>query len=586
METIDSPHEKFQSALDLIGESWLKNHLPVDEGDADEDPVEYEVPITHNEPPPVVKAYRMAREDIQDDQTELIELPEWRNESLDFLRIGQAYELVKDSPVIEPNGNQLANTSVKELFHDRLRSKSEFESSRYELEVAAAYKEIGHTPAFVKEDENNKKTPDIELVDLNPTVQIECKHCRKQSDNEQKQANRANKLFEAIQSQLPPESHIVLLELDKTPTKKEVEDIQNGLPLSSDTKISARLDVTLPFGEMIIIPLPTKEPIIYPKYNSKGFEVLVNFYNDIIKPAISNELGLDNDFDDFGNSVMLFEAKSGKVTLHIRRVNFIAIRESTWGTDIYNRFQNQFSDVSKKFDDKPSVLHVDFPDLKEGDSLQELKIRKHAGGQLTLRPDVSGVVVSGLIYHPTFSEESIIRRRIEIPNYQPKHELPEGYKPMDPDTAQSVDAMMKNDLNEELLTDPKGGEKAIAQREGTLSFRFKPNESRPDQEKKFILDIISEDENTRLMLAITPEGKIRLKRLDVVDGCWTCNIDVSNLPEYDPIRIFITWSSEELGLSVGHQSDDELRQCRSENPVGGVEKEEGIPQCVDDCSHS
>jgi len=224
-------------------------------------------------------------------------------------------------------------------------------------------------------------------------------------------------------------------------------------------------------------------------------------------------------------------------------------------------------------------LHINFPDLKEGDSLQELELRKHAGRQLTLRSDVSGVVVSGLIYYPTFSEELITRRRFEIPNYQPNYELPDGYKPMDPETAQSVDAMMKNDVNEDLLRDPEGAKKAIVQQEGTLSFRFKPNETRPKKERKFVFDIISEDKKTRMNLAITPDEKLHLKRLDVESGCWTCNIDVSDIPELDPIHIFITWSPDEVGLNVGHQSYDDIRNSCCKTPVGDVETKDGTPQC-------
>ncbi|WP_435067574.1 hypothetical protein [Haloplanus sp. C73] len=586
MPTVESPHEKFRSALDLVGESWLEKHLRIDETDADKDQVAYEVPIPHDDLPPVVKAYRMAKEDLHEDQTEVIDLPDWRNESLDFLRLGQIYETIKDAPIIDPDGNQLKEVSVKEIFCERLRSESEFESSMYELEVAAAYNEIGHTPAFLKEDETNEKTPDIELIDLNPSVQIECKHCRKQSDEERKQAYRANKLFEEIRTHLPVESHIVILELDETPTKKEVENIRYNLPLSEEIENSPRLDVRVPFGRITILSFPSEEPILYPKYKTNAFDLMNNFYEDLIEPAISNSLEIGKKLDDFGNWVLLFEAIDRKATLLVRNVNFIAIQKSTWGTDIYNRFQNQFTDVSKKFGNKPSILHINFPNLNEGDSLQELKIRQHTGRQLTPRPDISGVVVSGLIYYPNLSEELITRRRIEIPNYQPKHELPDGYRPMDPDSAQSVDMMMKNDVNKELLGDPKGGEKAIAQQEGSLSFRFKPNETRPKQEKKFILDIISEDENNRLILAITPSEKLQLKRLDVETGCWACDLDVSDIPEFDPMHIFITWSPEELGLSVGHQSDDDLRHSRSKTPVDDVEKKDGILQCVDDSFHS
>lgn len=578
MTTINSPHKKFDSAVNLIGESWLKNQLQTDQSDTSEEKYDYEVPTSHNDPPPVAKAYRMAREDLYDNQPQEIEFPEWRNESIDFLKLGKIYESIEKGIIIGPDGNRLEDPTIKDLFRDRLRSESEYKSSRYELEVAAAYIELGHTPAFIKEDESEEKTPDIELIDIDPSVQIECKHCRKSSENETKQSNRANQLFENIRAQLPQESHIVLLELSRTPTKIEVENIHDKIKSTKEIKNSHITEIDLPFGQLKIAELPFAEPILYPSYDMVGTELMTNFYDDIIRPAMSTYFDLDMNFDDYGNHVILFEAQDRKATKLIRRVNFIAIKESTWGKDVFNRFQNQFRNVSDKFGTKPSVLHIDFPSMNEGDSIQELKLRRHAGRQMVPRPDVSGVVVSGTIYHPKMSEDYITRRTIKVPNYNPNHEFPEEYKLIDPETAQSVDEMRKNEVNESLLKDPQGAEKAVAQQEGTLSFRFKPNEERPTKEKKFIVDVVSENNNKRLRLSITPNDTIQLEILDIETGSWTCDIDVSDFPDLDPLHCFITWSPEEVGLSIGHQSDDNLRHDRCTSPQGSVRKENEIPQ--------
>lgn len=577
MSVLDSPSEYFESALELLGESWLKSQIQSEE-DADEKSAQYEVPTSHDEPPPVAKAYRMAQEDIHDNQTDLINLPEWRNESLEFLRLGKVYDTLKNAPIVDPDGNKLENTTVSELYQDDLQSYDKFESSRYELEVAAAYNELGHTPAIVKESESKNKTPDIELIDLTPSVQIECKHCRKQSDKEAKQSNRANKLFENIRTQLPPESHAVVLELERTPVKKEVENVHQYFSTAEAINSSRKSHFSLPFGEITIVSLPSEEPILYPKYDTDAFDIMNNIYEDIIRPVVSNYMNIDKDFTDFGNVVLLFESQGRKATLLIRRLNFIGINESTWGTNVYNRLRNQFTDVSKKFDNKPSVLHIDLPSMNEGDSLQFLELRKHAGGALKPRPDISGVVISGLIHQPTFSKEAITRRRISIPHYQPNQELPEDYGLIDAETAQSVDEMMKNTVMEELLDDPQGGKKAVAQGEGSLSFRFKPNESRPEENKKFIFDIMSEDEKSIMILSITPEEKIKLEYIDIETGYWVCETDVSDIPDLDPIAVYITWSPEEVVLYIGHESDDDLRKQSCENPIDNVEMEEGEPK--------
>jgi hypothetical protein len=579
MTVLDSPRKHFESALELLGESWLKNQVQLND-DSGEEKAEYSVPIPHDEPPPVAKAYRMAREDIQDIQTNIIELPEWRNETLEFLRLGKIYDILKGIPIIDPDGNQLENTTIIDLYRDKLRSTDKFESSRYELEVAAVYNEIGHTPALIEETESENKTPDIELIDLTPSVQVECKHCRKQSDEEAKQANRANTLFENIRSQLPQESHAVLIELDRTPVKNEVENIKEYLPQSETINSSRKSHFSLPFGEITIVSLPSEEPILYPKYDTEAFDIMNNIYNDIIRPAVSNYMNIDKDFTEFGNVVLLFESQERKATLLIRRLNFIGINESTWGTNVYNRLRNQFTDVSKKFDNKPSVLHIDFPNMNEGDSLQSLELRKHAGGALKLRPDISGVIISGLIHQPTFSKEAITRRRISIPHYQPNQELPEDYEPIDPEAAQSVDEMMKNTVMKELLDDPQGDKKAVAQDEGSLSFRFKPNESRPEENNKFIFDIISEDEKSIMKLSITPDKEIKLEYIDIQTGYWVCKTDVSDIPDLDPIAVYITWSPEEVDLYIGHESDDDLRKQSCENPIDDVEMQEGSPKPV------
>lgn len=578
MTSIDSPNEKFDSAVRLLGETWLNDQTQTEKSETSGENYDYQVPIPHDVPPPVAKGYRIAREDLYDDQPEGIELPEWRNESIEFLKLGEVYKNIQKCPIIDPEGNRLEDLSIRDLFRDRLRSESEYASSRYELEVAAAYDELGHTPAFVKEDESKSKTPDIELIDLDPSVQIECKHCQQSSENETKQSNRANILFENIQTQLPQESHVVLFELTRTPTKVEIENVKKNLPPTSDIKSSRRVDTPLPFGKLIIIALPYEEPILYPSHNMVGTELMTNLYEDIINPVVSKHFDFDKAFDDFGNHVLLFEAQDRKATKLIRRVNFIAIKESTWGKDVYNRFQNQFRNVSDKFDDKPSVLHINFPSMDEGDSIQELKLRKHAGGQMVPRPDLSGVVVSGSIYHPKMSKDLVTRRTIKIPNYNPKHELPEEYKLIDPESAQSVDEMRKNEVNESLLKDPHGAEKAVSQQEGTLSFRFKPNEERPKKENKYITDIVSENNNKRLELSVTPDEKIQLELLDTENGYWSCKIDITDIPDLDPFHVFITWSPDKVGLSVGHQSDNELRHDHCKNPVGNVEKEDGVPQ--------
>lgn len=579
---MDSPDEKFETAVSLLGEFWLEDHLDSASTDNSESQPPYEVPQSHDQPSQVVKSYRMAREDLYDEQTDFIDLPDWRNEALEFLRLGQVFELIEDAPILDPDGNLLKDITVKQLFKGRLRSREEYESSRYELEVAAAYKELGHEPAFIKEDLSPEQTPDIVLRDIEPTVQIECKHCREQSDEEKKQSERANLLFENIRSALPDESYIVILDLDRTPTKSEVERVSDYLPTSSEISSSRKTELTIPFAELSIVEFPFDAPFLHPVHGMDGFEIMTSFYDDVIDPVLSSDLYIDKEFRDFGNSVLLFEAKRNNTALLIRRVTFIAIKESTWGSDLYGRFRNQFKNVSGKFDDNPAVLHIDFPNLEEGNSLQELELRKHAGGELKMRSALSGVVVSGLIHYPAFSDDLLTRRRIHIPNYNPDYELPDQYKPLEgvSDRGVSRDQLMKNSVQEDLLRDPKGEQKALNQEEGTLSFRFKPNESRPQKEPKFIIDGVSEDENTRLTLGITPDERMKLQWYDVKTGYWTCSIDISEVPEYDPIRIWITWSPDEIGLSVGHQSFDKVEHARSTEPDGEVERIDGVPQVV------
>lgn len=573
----DSRQEYFQAAKNLIGESWLNNQIQSDQVEASDNTSGYELKLAQDDLPPVAVAYKQAKDDLQGDQTEIIELPELRNKSIDFLHLGKSYQSVRNNPIIDSKGNILSEYTIKELFRDRLRSTSEYQSSKYEMLVGAAYDELGHTPAFIKEDESQTKTPDIELIDLSPNVQIECKHCRKKSDNDVKQANKTNILFENISSYLPEKSHAILLELDETPTRLDVDRIGEYLIKPSEIKSNSVNTVSVPFGKVKIIPLALEEPILYPSYDTQWINLMTEFYEDIIKPAVVNYTGINKDFTDYGKSIVLFETKNNKAVLNIRRVNFIGILESTWGTDIYNRFQNQFKGVSGKFDNKPSVLHINFPDINEGDTTQEQNLRKHAGRQLIPRPDLSGVVVSGTIYHPTFSNDIATQRTIKIPNYDANHELPEEYKLIETESAIAIDERMKS-AKTDIADDPDAARKAVFQKEGSLTFRFKPNEKLSGDKELYIFDFSSENKNKRVKLAATPDEQIRLERLDIEQGGWKCNIDISDIPEFDPIFVAISWTLEGVDLYIRHDSDEELRHDSCEDPVGDVIKQNGVPE--------
>lgn len=577
---MEAPQQYFDSAVDLLGERWLetqrKRYFDTDSGQRVND-ISHEFPIPSDDPPNIVKQYRISKEDLEDDQDEFIEFPKFREDSLRFYQLGKIFEEVIDCPILDPDGEVIEELSTEEFYRGDLRDEEHFEAKRYEMEVAASYASAGYSPGFVAEHKSTSKSPDIILLDTEEETQIECKRCATRGHDAETHSNNINLLFENTRKNIDDSNYIALFDLSRPPTRGEINTVSDSL--SDDLRIpsAGSLNIQLPFGTLFITDFLSSPPFKQPAFGLEGMEYMAQFYNSRVRPVLAGKLGIDEGPTDLGNWILSSESqRNGSIILN-RDVIWMGLKEAPWNDESLKRFKRQFRGVTDKFDDCCSILHIDYPEMNEGDSYQEIQLRKKAGGELKQRPAISAVTVSGLILNPIFADDKITRRTIFIPNYGADHEIPDSFGPSGQSIEQSksADQLLTNNVRDDLLQDPDGHRKAVAQDEGSISFRFKPNEAREFDEAKKIFDIISPDGDTRLLLEVTPEEWLRVKRLDHSTGFWTCQLDISEIPDFEPMKVYVTWSGDEIGLSVGSEAFDGVRHSESQSPESNVPRIDG-----------
>lgn len=563
--------EDFESAVDLLGKEWLhRNH----EEYYGSDTKSKELPFNSESAPPAVIQYHTSKVDFQEEGENPLNFTGFRNDTLEFLMLGRVWDKVRQCEVIHPNGELLPSLSPKELYQEELRTSERYFDKRFELEVAATYIELGHKPALIAEDRTPSKSPDLELTDFEERIQIECKRCSSKSVSEEKRDNKINVLFGNAHKALPSGPFIVLFDLSRVPTRREVEDIGKEITEVPHLTPFDMVSYDLPYGKVHIIK--NEGPFHQPIYGLEGFEIMTETYESIIRPVLKEKLDVDEDPEDLGNWAFLTEARTNSVVAQHREPVWVGLKEEFGESDLIKRFRNQFSGVSDKFDTGSSILHIDYPDLREGDSVQDFELRKNAGGRLKQRPKLSAAVISGKIYHPVFSDDLIKRSRIIVPNYDPECPLPDSFGPDGDNFNDLISSdQLRREMNVDAVKDEEAGREAIGRDEGTIYFRFKPRESRSTDREKHILRQESLDGNTRMELNVTPEETLVLKRLDANSGYWSCSVDVSEIPEFDPLSIAISWSEDKVGLTIETLNDEINKNAESESSSADVRKKDG-----------
>jgi hypothetical protein len=525
--------DDFESAIDLLGEEWLqRNHEKYYKNETKSKKFAF----NSESAPPAVIQYHGSKVDLQEEDENPLNYQGFRNDTLEFLMLGRVWDKVSECDVIHPAGESLPDLSPKELYQGELRTSERYFDKRFELEVAATYIELGHKPAFIAESKTESKSPDLELTDFKERIQIECKRCTSKSVDEEKRDNKINILFQNLHNLLPSGSFIALFDLSRVPTRSEVENI--GSMVSEIPRLDQYEEIAygLPYGKVHIIK--NESSFLQPIYGLEGIEIMMEAYESIVRPVLKKKLDIDEDAEDLGNWAFLTETKTNAVAAQHREPVWVGLKTGFDESDLIKRFRNQFSGISDKFDAGPSILHIDYPDLREGDSVQDFELRKNAGGRLKQRPKLSAAVVSGKIHRPVFSDDIIRRNRIIIPNYDPDYPLPSSFGPDEGDFTDLISSdQLRRDMDVEAVKNEKAGKEAIGRDEGTILFRFKPRESKSTDQEKHIIKQESLDGNTRIELNVTPEENLILRRLDTESGYWCCSVDISDIPEFDPLSV-------------------------------------------------
>ncbi|WP_255151327.1 hypothetical protein [Halorarius halobius] len=541
--------EHFEKAIELLGSDWLTEQdskYPIHSNGVD--------PLKVNHPPKVVTQYRIAKEDLYGESESIFSKKPLREDSVRFLWIGKVYELVEGLPVVSPSGEIREDSTVKELFQNILRSSDQFDNAFYELEVAAEYVERGHRPAFVDENLTTKKSPDIELLDLDDRIQIECKRCSIKSSDEKSNTNKSEKLLSKIKDHIESDSYIAALDLSREPKGKEVDSISEDLPNSLKISKISEQEIDLSFGKLYLFPFFEQGIIEQPVGGLEGAEVLTEFYETYVRPVLAGKLGENKSWRDLGYWVIYSESQeSGSIARHKHPI-WIGVLNDSDSSESSDRLRNQFKGVSGKFDNNPSVLHIKIPDFREGDAVQDLRLRRQAAGELKQRPGISIVAINGFDIVESEGQIGVKTPETIIPNYFPEYSLPEDLNLL---SGSFEDAIaydeVRSDANEEYMSDEEGLKRLLDEEEGTFSFRFTPEESADVCEAKTIVREESLTGSASISLEITSDKTFIFTRT-TDRGKWVCEVGCGDIPDFTPIHFFLIWSDKMAKLAVSSEA--------------------------------
>lgn len=434
--------EDFQSAVEFIGEDWLKrNHADYY---GEESPQHF----SNDNIPVLVKWYHAAKNVLSgEDKTTTFGF-ELNESALRFLELGAAIEEIKDSAITTRSG-EVTDNSLVDLYRNEVqKTDSNVEEHIHELIVAAWYSKSGNEVAILDEGESEGKCPDFRITNATPNVDIEHKRVRKQNHKEQKISHNLDRLVTDLAESIEASFAAFIETEDITPEK-----INRSIGSVEISSLSEYKKVSAPIGDIHIYPLQSEFPFrIHQKVISE-YSILPSVNQLIVKPDIDSIDKIDT--EEIGFETTRFTAAEGDVGL-IGSCAWIGIDNITDHSAAIKRAKNQFSGVSGKFsEERPAIIHIDVPSYSQltpkqrDDMKQSLKLELIEPN----RADISAVILNSKRYSKT-DESWTVRTEIKpIPHYNHYNELPDDLDIFGIDLEQEVDHHQFIDETEEIRTE-------------------------------------------------------------------------------------------------------------------------------------
>lgn len=408
----------FEKAVEFIGEDWLKERdTHLQESD------------THRDPPTPVQQYHRALRELNyvndefDEHFHGISRP-----TLRIINLGRFVAALEDSAaIVDPVDYDVIETDVSTRFSERLRDRSEFEKTAYEIRTGALYAQRGHTVQFIDET-NDKKTPDI-LLRTPFKVFVECKRVDGMGGDAKKQESVTKELNERAVNHILP-GHVVLYDYNRRPRRDETSDVAGQIPQSVPGLSTV---VQLPFGTVTLYNINRildGTPVWLPSTGNRLGTMQKDLYDIYIAPIAERVFGEEmttsdlsfkmrmdcNDTDDTGPIEVYTDFRFSGAPV-------------ASGRDYVTRVARQVSRAYGKFGkDTPNIVHIDtpFPAKKAEDHSDE--VREAIGGELASTRRVTAVTLTLPVTEASESSVTGLRHQAaSIRHFDPYTDLPKSF---------------------------------------------------------------------------------------------------------------------------------------------------------------
>lgn len=438
-----NPSEDFDSAVDFLGEEWLKQRHAEYYDTGNDGEIDY----IGDSPPSVVQWYHSARDFLAGTDYSSMLAGFEATSAIRFLEIGACVELLQGSRIVSSEGHQ-SERSLKQLYRPDLRTAGQNpEEILYELRTASWYAQAGHEIAFIDEDMAASKTPEFRIVDTSPHVDVECKRVRKGSQEEEKISRLLNEFINRIaKSVVNP--FVAYLETDEDLSPEKLQTLLSNI--DDYGFLTAETSISVPVGTLHLCPITESFPYrVFQRVIAKH-SLLGAVSHLIVRPTIEN--GASFEVENVEQGAVLCQAKEGDPGL-IGWCAWVGIDKDVDLSRNVTRAARQFRGTSEKFDSsRAGLLHVEIPEYQRFQSAHQLELRNAIAGELKPRSEITGVVLTANDYRRTDHGGKLHMLYTVVPHYSPDVELPDGFHPfgISFDSATSGHKRMDESLNEEL----------------------------------------------------------------------------------------------------------------------------------------
>lgn len=420
-ESRDEQEQKsyFKTAVDFVGEDWLKSECDKYYNNPDRD--------SHAEIPTIASQYHttsialgIGDQEIPDEYQ-----LDGSKDEIDFLNLGRWLEQLSDPIIIDTEGNETGD-SLADEFKDGIRGEEgDYEKALFELQIGAYYASQGHEIQFVRErgaGQKKERSTDIILNHPDTEIHIECKSLDILPGEAQTRSSNIQLLITKTTKYIPHHQYIALWEIDRPPTREDVEDVTKEL---RDVSLD-QTTLKFPFGKLHLFQFLHDGILSLPTGDADAIESQNKFYDFYIRPVIEPELNIDR--PEAKPAQLFAELSSGNITTW-ENTKWIGI-EHDYTKDIVNQVENQFNNLSGKFEKRNiNILHLNIPDFANISEERQKEVCRAVGRKLKINRRITSTVLSAQHYESDGSSIGYYHEAIWIPHFDPYVELPSDLPP-------------------------------------------------------------------------------------------------------------------------------------------------------------